>query len=132
MALTTEEHLSWQLAVVNLCCLVLASTLSTALLRALTSQQQAPLTPNQEFFSITGLFCVSCAWFGELMAWGYYMEAASSSARNMAMLYGTVAANAGVGYLLTRRTGAGVRDYVAAIVWPMNAGLMVGTLMAAV
>jgi hypothetical protein len=131
MALTTQQQVSWQLALFSLFIMSVSTLLCQELVK-----YRGPGTKrlvDTEWVIPAGVV-LPTLWVGGFVASINYLGAVSESSRNMALLYGVMALNGGLVYLSTKKQGAsGTRpSYLSVLFWPMFLGLMLGSLMAVV
>lgn len=123
MLLTAHQQESWQLALV--CLLVMLFTtivLHTVLSFSDKDRHPKPLSPAGELSaSFAGFFSI-CIWVIAFAQWFLFLGGVSSSLRNIALLYGVIAANGGAVYMLLRPGNAGYL-YVLYSLLPMYLGM---------
>jgi hypothetical protein len=139
--LTTQQKESWQLALINLFLMSLSTLLCQVLAAFSESRRWVSLgDPKRGGFTGNGIanfltvIVLPALWVGPFLWWISYLGAVSESSRNIALLYGLVAANGGLVYLLTstQRGSATLRSYVYVTLWPMFLGFMLGSFMAVI
>jgi hypothetical protein len=102
--LTTQQKESWQLALINLFLMSLSTVLCQALAAFSESLDRESLgDPQRGGFTGNGIanfltvIVLPALWIGPFLWWISYLGALSKSSRNIALLYGTIAANGGAG-----------------------------------
>jgi hypothetical protein len=81
------------------------------------------LKPGEAFATMSG-FIFLIVWIFAFIQWLVFLREVSSSLRNMALLYGVMAANGGPIYMLLR-PGSAVHLYVLYTLLPMYLGMAV-------
>lgn len=131
MALTTQQQESWQIAFINLLGMSLSVLLSQTLLKAASEEPGTQLSKNKEVLVFLGVMFLPVLWIGTFIGWFSYLGAVSESSRNMALMYGVMAANGGAVYLLTSKQQT-LQSHISAIFWPMHLGMILGSFIALV
>lgn len=130
MPLTAQQNESWQLAIIGLFLMTLSTLFVHALFtfRHRGTSNKPPLGAGEmsEFELLAGIVIVFL-WIGAFLEWSFCLGAVSRSLRNAALLYGVVAANGGVVYVLLRWEGASPHLYMAFTLWPMYLGMLLGS-----
>jgi hypothetical protein len=140
--LTTQQKESWQLALINLFLMSLCTLLCQVLAAFSESRGWVVILDNPEGIGFPGNWIANfltvivfpALWVGPFLWWISYLGAVLESSRNIALLYGIIAVNGGLVYLLTskQRESATLRSYVYVTLWPMFLGFMLGSFMAVI